>query len=103
MRSLFLFALLAILAGCYTPASTINKVTLGMSEQQVVKLMGKPESVTADADAKYLNYSLSEGANWNAGVPYTIRIANDKVTSYGRDGMAAPRSNHPVVTPVIIH
>src|SRR5258708_3530141 len=96
-----LTALLA--AGCLTPASKINGVSLGMTKEQVLKVMGQPASITADQNAEYLNYGLAEGFTGGAAAvatPYEIKLVNGKVESYGRAG--APSSPRPAPMPVII-
>ena len=92
-----------LLAGCMTPASKINGVALGMTKEQVNKIMGPPASITADREAEYLNYALAEFETWGAAAtttPYEIKLVNGKVESYGRAG--APNSQHPVPMPVIM-
>ena len=97
-----LAALLA--AGCLTTASKINDISIGMTKEQVLKVMGQPASITADTNAVYLNYALSEngpqfGVPYVA-TPYAIKLVNGKVESYGRAG--APNSPNPVPMPVIM-
>lgn len=77
-----------LLAGCAT-ANKISAVQLGMTKDDVVKVMGKPTSVSAQGDSEYLNYALSETDNdafygWTK--PYYVRLVNGKVESYGRTG-----------------
>jgi hypothetical protein len=91
-------------AGCLTSASKINAVQIGMTKEQVLKIMGPPASITADTNAVYLNYALSEngpqfGVPYVA-TPYEIKLVNGKVESYGRAG--APNSPNPVTMPVIV-
>ena len=75
-----------------------------MSKAEVLKIMGKPASITADKDAEYLNYALAEGMTWGSGslavaTPYEIKIKDGKVESYGRAGF--PNSPQPVPMPVV--
>ena len=74
--------------GCLTEASKINGVAIGMSKGEVLKIMGKPVSVTADEKTVSLNYALHEtGVQIGLGyvtVPYEIKLVNDKVVSFGR-------------------
>ncbi len=95
-----LAALLA--AGCLTPASKINAVSLGMSKDDVLKIMGIPGSITADTNSVYLNYSLAEGFTSASSptTPYVIKLVNDKVVFYGREGY--PNSPSAVPMPVIV-
>ena len=60
MRSfLSILSIVFVLSACAT-AHTISRVQLGMTKDEVVKLMGKPASVSAQGDFEYLNFALSE-------------------------------------------
>jgi len=77
-----------LLAGCAT-AYKISGVQLGMTKDDVIRVMGKPTSVSAQGGSEYLNYALSETDNdasrgWTK--PYYVRLINGKVESYGRAG-----------------
>ena len=77
-----------LLAGCAT-AYKISGVQLGMTKDDVIRVMGKPTSVSAQGGSEYLNYALSEtdndaGRGWTK--PYYVRLINGKVESYGRSG-----------------
>lgn len=76
------------LAGCAT-SGKINAVNIGMTKDEVIKVMGKPVSISAKGGTEYLNYKLSETDDdafrgWTS--PYYVRIINGKVDSYGRTG-----------------
>jgi len=105
MKSKFilLFGLAAILcAGCLSPASKINTVSLGMTKDQVLKIMGTPVSVTTDGKVECLNYNLAEVPTYfdMPGTPYEVRLVDGKVASYGRAG--TPESARPVPMPIIV-
>ena len=92
-----LTALLA--AGCLTPSTQLNKVHLGMSEAEVVKILGQPESMAESKDgSKTLYYSLGE--MYVGPMPYSVKLVNGKVDSYGRDSGATPQKTEPM--PVIV-
>lgn len=83
-------ALVLLLGGCAT-AHKISDVQLGMTRDDVIRVMGKPTSVSAQSGAEYLNYALSEGPTGSdpLGIltkPYYVRLINGKVESYGRTG-----------------
>lgn len=91
-------------AGCLTSASKINAVQIGMTKEQVLKIMGQPASITADTNAVYLNYVLKD-APATFGVqavvsPYEIKLVDDKVVFYGRAGY--PNSPNPAPMPIIM-
>jgi outer membrane protein assembly factor BamE (lipoprotein component of BamABCDE complex) len=76
------------LAGCAT-SGKINAVSIGMTKDEVLKVMGDPVSISAKGNIEYLNYKLSETDDdafmgWTTS--YFVRIINGKVDSYGRSG-----------------
>jgi len=88
MKYLITLILGLALAGCAT-SGKINAVNIGMTKDEVIKVMGKPVSISAKGRTEYLNYKLSE-TDGDAGrgltSPYYVRIINGKVDSYGRTG-----------------
>lgn len=84
--SLVLVAGLA-LAGCAT-AEKLNDVRIGMTKDQVVSLLGTPDSTSAQANVEYLTYYLiadPTGDNrYDRDQPYMIRLVDGKVESFGR-------------------
>ena len=89
MRNLTILTILFILlAGCAT-AGKINQVQIGMTKEEVIKVMGPPASMSAKGNSEYMNYSLSETDDdafrgWTK--PYYVRLINGIVDSYGRLG-----------------
>jgi hypothetical protein len=77
-----------VIAGCAT-AGKIGGVRIGMTEAEVVAVMGKPASVSAQGRSKYLNYALSETddqAFYGLTSKYYVRLIDGKVESFGRTG-----------------
>jgi hypothetical protein len=99
---LIIIGLVALLAaGCYTPSSQMNQVHLGMSEAEVVKILGQPVSRAENKDGTTLYYSLQEIFG-SPPVPYSVTLVNGKVDSYGRDaGATQTRQPMPVLVPVV--
>ena len=88
MKYLFAIVLGLALAGCAT-SGKINAVNIGMTKDEVIKVMGKPVSISAKDGTEYLNYKLSETGDdafrgWTS--QYYIRLIKGKVDSYGRTG-----------------
>jgi len=88
MRILYFLIGLLLISGCAT-AHKMNRISLGMTKEEVIQAMGPPISVSAREGVEYLNYSLSETASddfhgWTT--PYFVRIINGKVEAYGRKG-----------------
>ncbi len=90
MRNLVLTLILTvILSGCATTGK-MNQVSLGMTKQDVISMMGSPDSSSANGDIEYLTYSLYRGffdrhyGNWSDN--YFVRLKDGKVDAYGRVG-----------------
>lgn len=77
------------LSGCAT-ASKISSVQIGMTKEQVIQVMGKPTSTSAQGKGwEYLNFALSETSDdafYGRTTPYYVRLVNGKVESFGRLG-----------------
>lgn len=87
-KSITLITIAFLLAGCAT-AHKISQVKLGMTREQVIKVMGPPASTSAKGSCEYLNYSLSETDDQAfVGItePYYVRLVDGRVDSYGRLG-----------------
>ena len=84
----FLVSIVAIIlvAGCAT-ADRLNNIQLGMSEQEVVDVLGAPKSTSAQRNTEYMNYLFFDesnpGGNW---VPHFVRLVDGKVESFGATG-----------------
>jgi hypothetical protein len=86
MKSLIFLVLVTIISGCAN-SGKINNVRLGMTKDEVIKVLGEPVSITAQDDNKFLNYKLSETNNdalRGLTTPYYVKIMNDRVESFGR-------------------
>ncbi len=84
--ALFFFSVLV--TGCAT-AHNISAVQIGMTKDEVIKVMGRPASMSVKRGTEYLNYSLSETddqAFYGITQPYYVRLINGRVDSYGRLG-----------------
>ena len=96
---IFLLALVFIVSGC-AMSSKMNHVSLGMTKQEVIDVMGTPVSTSAKDDMEYLNYNLGEtglgmdDALLGRRTPYYIRVKDGKVESYGRQRL---RTSPPLI------
>lgn len=86
------FLLIALLAGCATAESRkMNQVSLGMTKQQVIEVLGPPVSTSAKSGVEYLNYRFLEvdaveRRHADPTTPYYVRLVEGRVESYGRLG-----------------
>ncbi|HEY4246819.1 MAG TPA: SHOCT domain-containing protein [Lacunisphaera sp.] len=89
--------LLALLAGCSTTADKLNDVRIGMTKDQVIALLGKADSMSAQANIEYLTYYLStDSDSFNRERAYSVRLVDGKVESFGRFMQLFDIYNRPV-------
>ena len=74
-----------LLTGCYT-AEKLNSIHIGMTKDQVIGILGQPDSTSAQANIEYLTYYLSidTGRMYGGDQPYSVRLVDGKVESFGR-------------------
>jgi hypothetical protein len=84
-----------LLAGCAT-AEKLNDVRIGMTKDQVVALLGAPDSTSAQANVEYLTYYLENDENYGRDRPYMVRVVDGKVESFGRMLQLWDLQNRPV-------
>ena len=91
-----------LVAGCQTSSTQLNKVHLGMSEAEAVKILGEPASRAESKDGSVtLYYTLRENIG-SINSPYSVKLVNGKVDSYGRDaGGTQTTQPTPVIVPVV--
>lgn len=97
-RIIIPFVFLAtLLAGC-SSAALLNSVRIGMTKDQVIGILGQPDSTSAQANIEYLTYYLStdNGRNYGGEQPYSVRLVDGKVESYGRFMQLFDIYNRPV-------
>jgi hypothetical protein len=90
----FILLLAALFTGCAT-ADKLNDLRIGMSKDQVIALLGQPDSTSAQANIEYLTYYLSNDASYRD-QPYMVRLVEGKVESFGRFMQLFDIYNRPV-------
>ena len=75
--------LAALFTGCAT-ADQLNKLRIGMSKDQVVAILGQPDSTSAQANIEYMTYYLTNDSSYGRDQPYMVRLVEGKVESFGR-------------------
>lgn len=89
MKKLLLTAITAITLISCASSGVMNKISNGMSKQEVIKKMGKPSSTSSDGYYEYLRYELtanSTDAFYGNHTTYYVRLLDGKVDSYGKMG-----------------
>ena len=89
-RSILSLLLVLSFYGCAT-VPNLNGISLGMTKQDVLKIMGNPKSISAKGNIEYLKYVCSEGfvssaCNELSNREYFVRLVDGKVESYGNIG-----------------
>ena len=84
MKRAFAMILMALLIlGCAT-AGKMNKVQLGMTKEDVIGVLGKPNSASAMDNVMYLKYRFyKEGVLLE---DYYVKLKDGKVEAYGLVG-----------------
>jgi len=88
MKAIILSTLL-FMAGCqamiYGTASDFEKISLGMSKSETIKILGSPVSVSADGDKgeEYLIYKRMKHAISEWPRTYVVTMRNGKIVKYG--------------------
>ncbi len=89
MKVIILLLVVAI-SGCATSAK-LNDISLGMSKQEVIHILGYPASTSAKQGVEYMKYKLYGAWDGDMRVGggaelFFVRIINGVVESYGRIG-----------------
>ena len=87
-RNLVLALVLPLIFTSCATAHKMNNVSLGMTKQEVIGVLGQPESIGAKGNIEFFNYRLTEKtvSISTKSVPYFVRLVNGKVDAYGRWG-----------------
>ena len=95
LRILFALVTICFLTQCETPSHygrklDFSKISMGMSQQQVVQIMGRPDDISAQRGLVFLRYTHTpwydhNGADGGA-VNYFVRLIDDRVESFGKMG-----------------
>ena len=76
--------------GCVGTSANLNKVSLGMTKAEVIKELGRPDSVSAADNTEYLVYEWATPkqvfADENALQEYFVQVVDGKVKAYGKKG-----------------
>lgn len=82
-----LFVMVFLLVACGTSSRAMNKVSVGMTKEEVIKQMGTPHSTSAQGKMEYMVYTLRTGSAMSGyRERYFVRIIDGRVESYGRMG-----------------
>ena len=83
-RMLILFFLSSLVLGCAGSAKKINNLNIGMTKAEVIEVMGEPNYTSAANNVEILSYKLTSNSPYSD--TYIVRIKNDKVERFGKEG-----------------
>lgn len=71
-----------LLAGCAASSARLNRISPGMTREEVVSALGRPHAVAAQGGVEYLTYNLL-----NKGVgdmkEYAVKVVAGRVEAFG--------------------
>jgi predicted butyrate kinase (DUF1464 family) len=90
-RTALALALVMLLSACTTAPSArkINSISIGMTEAEVISVMGRPDSKAAKEGVEYMNYRLATSAldfDGSDTADYFVRFVNGRVDAFGHKG-----------------
>ena len=83
-RIIIIFLSVVFLLGCAESFQRINNLKIGMTKQEVIEVVGAPDSTSATKNVEYLKYRIKTGLFYTD--EYYVRLLDGKVESYGQKG-----------------
>jgi hypothetical protein len=73
-----------LLAGCFA-GQQITQIDAGMSREQVIGILGRPDAYRSAGDTEAMTYSnrLMPGWSWGDTADYNVVLTNGRVSAYG--------------------
>ena len=85
MKRIVPILIVALLAGCKAPGHLVagdsSKIRVGMTKEELIKAIGKPDHVYSNGTNETLVYMLERP--WWQDIPYTVKIVDDKLAVFG--------------------
>ena len=86
MRKALLVVPILMMLGCSTPPPSFDRISVGMTKEQVRAVIGKPDAVATQGKTEYWNYEET----WDLGYQHSgwwfVRFIDGKVESFGQRG-----------------
>jgi hypothetical protein len=85
LQVLFLVLAVTLLSSCAKNASSMDRISVGMTKADVVRTLGEPVGTGVRNGWEYLEYRMPDRGwmNWESR-PYTIVLQDGRVVTYGR-------------------
>ena len=86
MRKALLVVPIILMVGCGTPPPSFDRISVGMTKEQVKAVIGKPDAVATQGKTEYWNYK--ETWDWRGQLRglWFVRFIDGKVESFGQRG-----------------
>ena len=86
MRKALLVVPIILMVGCGTPQPSFDRISVGMTKEQVKAVIGKPDAVATQGKTEYWNYK--ETWDWRGQLRgwWFVRFIDGKVESFGQRG-----------------
>lgn len=92
MKRLLPILVLAAITGCKAPGHLVagdsSKIRVGMTKEELIKAVGKPDHVYNDGTNETLVYVLERP--WWQDIPYTVKVLDNKVAAFGDSTISVP-------------
>ncbi len=86
MKNILLLLLFAsAICGCGTTSATLSRLSVGMSKEEVIRIMGQPHTTAAKGQEEYLSYNL-DVENLGGKREYFVKLVSGRVESFGQKG-----------------
>ncbi len=83
MKKLFVFSIILIFAGCAT-SGTVSRLNKGMTEQQVIEVLGHPDDIKTQGGYKEFKYLKKMEKDWASDKPaYHVIFKDGKLVYNG--------------------
>ena len=84
VRSIIVVTAAFLLAGCFA-GQQITRIDAGMSREQVIDILGRPDGYRSAGDSEAMTYSnrLMPGWSWGDTTDYNVVLTNGRVSAYG--------------------
>jgi outer membrane protein assembly factor BamE (lipoprotein component of BamABCDE complex) len=83
MKKLVVFSIILIFAGCAT-SEKVSRLHKGMTEEQVMEIMGHPDDIKTKGEYKAFRYSRKMGGEWASDKPaYHVIFKDGKLVENG--------------------
>lgn len=85
MKKLIVFSIILLFAGCAT-SGKVSRLQKGMTEQQVIDILGHPDGIKSQGEFKAFKYLKKMGNEWASDKPAYHVVFKDGKLAYNGAG-----------------